>query len=291
MKNTTIIGRLRWLAAAAIVFGLTSWSHGAENPNLDSISRDLAASSLTQAEQADVRARAMSAMNAGVPAEDVAVIVQQAVNRGVESGTIGRFLDTSAAVKREGLPVKVVVDRIQQGLAKRVPAERIATASDLLAEKLRAAGPFVDGIIRDGMAARKSSEREEAINATARALEKSVSPEAVQGIGAAVRAQGGSLPLFTRSLDTAAYFTGSGMAPKTASTLVQHAVEAGYSERDLDGMVKKVDAELRGGMKAEDAASKMDRDTMQGERGMGRQDRTLDHGRGGAGSGMGGRGR
>jgi hypothetical protein len=84
------------------------------------------------------------------------------------------------------------------------------------------------------------------------------------------------------------------MSSKTASNLVQAAVEKRYSERDLDGMVKQVDAEMRKGAKADEAASKMERDTMQGERGMGhqdtRQDRTNDRGRG-AGSGMGGRGR
>jgi hypothetical protein len=59
-------------------------------------------------------------------------------------------------------------------------------------------------------------------------------------------------------------------------------------------MVKQVDAEMRKGAKAEEAASRMERNAMQGERGMGnqdmRQDRTNDRGRG-AGSGMGGRGR
>ncbi|NTV54777.1 MAG: hypothetical protein HGA73_04875, partial [Syntrophaceae bacterium] len=161
MKNRNSIGRFGWLVIVVVLCGFTSRAHGADNPSLDNISRALAASSLTQADQADVRARAVTAINAGVPAEDVEIIVQQSVNKGVEAGTIGRFLDTSAAVKREGLPVKVLVDRIQQGLAKRVPAERIAAASDILAEKLRVAGPLVDGIIRDGMSARKGGEREE----------------------------------------------------------------------------------------------------------------------------------
>jgi hypothetical protein len=294
MKNTNTIEQSRWLAALVLLLGLTSWAHGADNPNLETIRRALAASSLTQADQAEVRARAMNAINAGVPAEDVGIIVQQAVNHGAEAGTIGRFLDTGAAVKKEGLPVNVILDRIEQGLAKRVPSERIAQASEQLAQKLAAARPLVDGIIKDGMTARKSSEREDAIGAAARALEKSIPPEAVQEIGIAVREKGGSLPLFTRSMDAAAYFTGSGMSSKTASNLVRHALEAGYSERDLDGMVKQVDAELRKGAKAEDAASKMERDTLQGERGRGRQDmrqdRMPDHGRG-AGSGMGGRGR
>jgi hypothetical protein len=294
MKSANIIGRLRWFAVPVVLFALTAMANGAENPHLDSISRALAASALTQADQTEVRAKAVIAINTGVPAEDVEIIVQQAVNHGVEAGTMGRFLDTSASAKKEGLPVKVILDRIEQGLAKRVPADRIAAASERLAEKLAEARPLVDGLIREGMTAQKGSEREEAIGSVARALEKSIPPEAVQGIGTAVRASGGSLPLLTRSMDTAAYFTGIGMSSKTATNLVQTAVEKRYSERDLDGMVKQVDAEMRKGAKAEEAASKMERDTMQGDRSMGRQDmrqeKTNDRGRG-AGSGMGGRGR
>jgi hypothetical protein len=294
MKSMNIIGQSRWLTVLVVLFALTSGANGAENPNLDNISRALAMSSLTQADQIEVRTKAAAAINAGVPVEDVEIIVQQAVNRGVEAGSMGRFLDTSAATKKEGLPVKVILDRIEQGLAKRVPADRIAMASERLAEKLAEARPLVDGLIREGMSSQKSSERDEAVGSAARALEKSIPSEAVQGIGTAVRAKGGSLPLFTRSMDTAVYFTGSGMSPNTSSNLVQRAVESGYSERDLDGMVKQVDAEMRQGANAEEAASKMERNTKQGERGMGRQDmhqdRTNDRGRG-AGSGMGGRGR
>ena len=51
------------------------------------------------AEQRDslVENAAQSARDAGVPAEDVAVIVARSLQRGVDSGTVARFLDAAAA--------------------------------------------------------------------------------------------------------------------------------------------------------------------------------------------------
>ena len=266
-----------------------SWMEGAENGHLEHIKQALGTSSLPQTEQAVVNAKAAAALHAGVPAEDVEIIVFRAVGRGSDGGTINRLLDVSTSAKIEGLPVAPLLNRIEQGLSKGVPPERIAAASERLAEKLSEARPFVDALIRDGVKPRRSNEREAAIESAARALEKSVPAEAIETMGAAVKDKQGSLPLFTRAVDTATYLTGNGLPSQKAAQLVQHAVEQGYSERDLDGMVKKMDAEMRQGARAEEAAAKMERENMPREQDKGRQDMQSNHG-GGAGPGMGGMG-
>jgi hypothetical protein len=261
-----------------------------ENRHLGSIRQALEASVLSQAEQAEVRTRAASAIQAGLPAEDVAIIVTRGLGRGADGATIGRFLDAGLLATGEGLTAGPVLDRIEQGLAKGVALDRIAAASTGLAEKLQAARPIVDDLIGRGLRPTQGAERESAIGSAARALEKAVTPADVVALGAAVRDADGPLRLFAHAADTATYFAGSGMAPKTAVLLVRHAIEKGFTIRDLDNMIKQMDAELRRGARAEDAAARMDRDTMQHDRDRGRQDMSTDHGRG-AGSGMGGRGR
>lgn len=290
MKKTIFIRYS--LYTALLLTGLIgpSGAQAEESRHLGSIHQALEASTLSQAEQVEVRSRAAAAVQAGLPAEDVAIIVTRSLGRGVDGATIGRFLDAGLLVTGAGLPARPVLDRIEQGLAKGVALDRIADASARLAEKLQAARPIVDDLIRTGLRPTQSTEREAAIGAVARALEKTVTPEEVKALGAAVREAGGSLRLFTSAADTATYFAGSGMPPKTAAQLVRHAVEKGFTLRDLDNMVRQMDAELRRGTRAEDAAARMDRDTMQHDRERGRQDMRTDHGRG-AGSGMGGRGR
>lgn len=272
-----------------------SGTFAAENPHLDNIRRVLEASSLPRTEQVDVNTRAAAAMNAGVPAEDVEIIVSRAAGHGADAGAINRLLDTGMSAKKEGLPVRPVLDRIEQGLSKGVSTERIVAASRRLTEKIAAAQPLVDALIRQGMTARRSIEREAAIASAARALEKSMNAQDIGDMGAAVRNKGGSLLLFTSAMDTATYFAASGMSSKTAMHVVRDAVEKGSSERELGAMVRRMDDEMKQGTSAEAVAAKMEHGNMQGERGMEqgmehqdmRQEMGTDRGKG-AGPGMGG---
>jgi len=278
--------------ALLLCFALPSWTIAAGDLASDGINKALEASPLSRTEQAEVHAKAVSAVNAGVPREDVELILSRAISRKADAGTINRFLDTSVSAKKEGLPLSPVLDRIEQGLSKGVPPERVAIASERLTAKLAEARPLVDALIRDGMTPKRSGEREMAIEASARALEKSIPPEEIKGMGAAVQGRRGSLPLFTSSVDTATYFAGSGMPAATASRLVRNAVDKGYSTRDLDSMVKHMDAEMKRGARPEDAAAKMERGNMQSEPAMDRQDMRRDmmnDRSGGAGPGMGNR--
>jgi len=298
MKRTNVVRRFACIMLLLLFPVMPSWAFGAENRHEDNISRALEASALPRAAQADVKSRAAAAIKAGVPAEDVEIIVSRGLNRGADAGAINRFLEITVSAKRSGLPVGPVLDRIEQGLSKGVPPERIAAASARLAEKLRVAQPIVDTLIRGGMAPHGSADREKAIEATARALERSIPVDAIEGMGSAVRGKRGSLRFFTSAVDTATYFVGSGMSSKTASRLVQSAVEKGSSERDLNTMVRRMAEEMKQGTKAEDAAAKMEHESknkmMNDERGMERQqdmhqEMRTDHG-GGSGPGMGGKG-
>jgi hypothetical protein len=244
-----------------------SWTFAADNSRLESINRILQSSSLSKSEQTDMHARAAAAINAGVPAEDVEIIVSRSVRRGANASTINRFLDTGISTRQKGLPVTPVLDRIEQGLSKGVPLDRIATAAQQLASKIATAQPIVDDLIRGGVKPKQRNEREAAIEATARALEKSVPPEDLKKMGDAVRERKGPLPLFTSAANTAAYFAGSGMSAKTSSGLVQNAVENDYSERDLDSMARQISDQMMRGMRPEDAAMQMQRQGMQGGRG------------------------
>ncbi len=270
-----------------------SRTFAAENRHLDNIRNVLEASTLSRTEQAEVNARATAAMNAGVPGEDVEIIVARAVGRGADAGAIKRFLDTGMSAKKEGLPVRPVLDRIEQGLSKGVPTERIVSASKRLAEKIATAQPLVDTLIRGGMTPRRGNEREAAIESAARGLEKSMDAHDIAAMGAAVRNNRGSLLLFSSAMDTATYFAASGMSPKTASRLVREAVQKGSTEHDLGAMVRRMDEEMKHGTSAEDVAVKMERGNMQGERGMERQDMRQEmktDREKGSGSGMGGHG-
>lgn len=293
MKRTNSILRFAGMVLLLLLLAPLSGTFAAENRHLDNIRSVLAASTLSRTEQAEVSTRATAAINAGVPGEDVEIIVSRAVGRGADAGAINRFLDTGLSAKKEGLPVRPVLDRIEQGLSKGVPNERIVAASQRLSEKIATAQPLVDALIRDGMTPRRGNEREAAIESAARALEKSMDARDIGAMGAAVRNQRGSLMFFSSAMDTATYFAASGMSPKTASRLVRDAVQKGSTAHDLGAMVRRMDDEMKHGTSAEDAAVKMERGNMQGDRGMEhqemRQEMKTDREKG-SGPGMGGHG-
>ncbi len=291
MKKTTFT-----LASILVLLLLGSPpAFAADDRHAAAIDRALGESSLSKTEQAEVKARAAAAISAGVPAEDVEVIVSRATGRGMDAGTINRFLDLGASAKKEGLPAGPVLDRIEQGLSKGVAADRIQAASDRLTQKLAEARTVVDGIIRSGVKPRAGAERDAAIASSARALERNMTGRDIENIGAAVQGKKGSLGLLSGAVDAAAYFTGSGMSPKTAQRLVTNAVGKGSSARDLDSLVKQVDREMKRGNKPEDIASRMEREGKQSEREMDRsqemqQEMKGGHGSGGGPAGMGGMG-
>ncbi len=285
---------MAWSGLAMLLLICATPAFAAEDRHSAAIERALRASPLSKTEQAEVQAGAASAISSGVPPEDVEVIVSRAAGRGMDARTITRFLDLGASAKKDGLPAGPVLDRIEQGLSKGVPADRIQTASERLTQKLAEARPVVDGFVRDGMKPGRGGDRNAAIASTARALEKNMTSRDIENVGAAVRGKQGSLGLFAGAVDTAVYFTGSGMSPGTASRLVTNAVQKGYSARDMDSLVKRVDGEMRRGSKPEDIAVKMEREGMQGKREMERQEMQQEmkgsHGSGGGPSGMGGMG-
>jgi hypothetical protein len=294
MTRTNNIFRFAGIVLLLLLLVPPSRTFAAEDRHLDKIHLVLEASTLSRTEQAGVNTKAAAAITAGLPGDDVEIIVSRAVGHGADAVLIGRLLDTAMSAKKEGLPVQPVLDRMEQGLAKGVPTERVVAASQRLAEKIATALPLVDALIREGMTPRRGNERETAIGSAARALEKSMNTQDIAAMGAAVRNRRGSLSLFTSAMDTAAYFAASGMSPKTAMHLVRDAVQKGSSEHDLGAMVRRMDNEMKHGTSAEDAAANMERGNMQGDRDMERQDMRQEmrtNPEKGSGSGMGGYGR
>jgi hypothetical protein len=232
------------------------------------------------------------AVAAGVPADDAAIIAVRSAERG-ESAAAVWCLDAVARLKQQGLPVRLALDRIEQGLAKGVPGERIKSMVERLSGHMAEARPMAEDLAGRGVLA--AGQKDSATEAIARAYEKSVPAEAVAAAGDLVRKQKGSADLFNRSVDTMTTFAGSGMPAAEASRLVQRGLERGYSERDLSAMERYMAEELRKNRPIRDIVSgmeaRMERGGMRGgvERHGGGTMRDAGPGRTGSGPGMGGR--
>jgi len=215
-------------------------------------------SSLTREAKAGLLAKADQAVTSGLPAEDVAIIITRGLNQGAPVADIEGFLETATTVKKRNLPVRLVLDRIEQGLAKGAPAERISEVTRKLSGHLATAKPMVDKIESNELKPARSGRPDDAIEAVARALEKSIPPGAIMLTGEKVRDRKGSLMLFDRAVDTMTVFVGNGMHAEEASRMVHSAIDRGYSERDLDTMERYMSDELRKKRSMNDVVSGME---------------------------------
>jgi len=253
------------------------------------MARALERSALSAAAQADITTRARETVRAGIPEEDVEIIIGRGLERGADAATLGSFLETAVRTKQQGLPVRPVLDRIEQGLSKGVPPERIDAAAKRLADGLAKANPLVDSLLQNGLSPGISGTKDAALESVARAGEQAFSAATMQGLGERVRAQGQSLDQFELAVRTLSFLAGNGMPADAAERVVQTGIERGLTERDYGRLERKVGDMVRQGRSMDDIVSAAEREVRE-HRGNATDNRgMMDHGPG-TGRDVGGRG-
>ena len=291
LKTGSMIAAAAFAALAVTAPGADAQSAAA---GADGVARSVNRSSLTAEEQRVLIGQAGAARQAGVPAEDVEIIVARGLERGVGAAMLGSFLETTAHVARQGLPARPVLDRIEQGLSKGVPPERIDGAGKRLADGLAKAKPLVDGLLQNGLPPGNGGAKDAALESVARAGEQSLSAGTMQALGEKVRARGQSLDQFERAVRALSFLAGNGMPPDAAERVVHAGIERGLTERDFARIERTVGDMVRQGRSMDEIIRAADRQVRDGRipgeiRGTGRQERTPGGGR--DAGGRGGRGR
>jgi hypothetical protein len=200
------------------------------------------------------------ALRAGVAAGDLEVIVLRGTERGLSPGQVRDLVRIAADAGGQSLPVRAVLDRIEEGLAKGVPAERILNATRRLAGTLAAAGPLVDGLARNGLHSSAPGDRGYAVETVARALERSVPETAVKAMGDEVRTNNGSMAQFDRAVRSLTVLAGSGMPLDTAERMIRRAVSQGFGEADFARLERKVADMTSRGASVSDVVHAMERE-------------------------------
>jgi hypothetical protein len=122
-------------------------------------------------------AAAARARAAGVPPEQVGAIVRRANERLVRTDSVVAGLARLEAAARDGLPTGPIADKILEGLAKRVPADRL--------------GPAVDEVVTRLTTARRAlgelSERGALVEEAAEALRRGAPVESLRALSSAAR--------------------------------------------------------------------------------------------------------
>ncbi len=215
-------------------------------------------SSLPGERKATLFTRASEAVGIGIPAADVAVIIKRGLSRGSDGKALEESLGAAVTAKQKGLPVKPVLDRIEQGLSKGVPSERISAATKQLVVKLSTADTIVNNLGKSGLKAGDQGEKGVAVHSVARALEKSIPEDTLTKVGQRTISQGVALSRFSAAVDTMAFFVEMGMTVEQASGLIYKAMDKGYSENEMFMMQKEMSGMMKGNSNMNDIMKNME---------------------------------
>lgn len=274
MRKVFISIALAFMAAAA---GQAQAAPGGPGGLLD-IQRSVETSSLSGEQKAALTQAAREAVEAGVPHEDVAIIVTGGLSRGADVQTLTRFLAVARDVQAQGLPVRPVLNKIEQGTAKGVPPERIIEVVGRVRANLVTAAGMVNEVAAQGLAVSVPEEKKGAVEALAGALERGVPAGDIVELGQKAAEVKISLSQFGRAVDTLANLKEMGMPRDLALKAARKAVILNYSERGMARMERDLLTMRKSGMSWEDSFREMGAGMERGRGGTG----------GGSGSGMGG---
>jgi len=120
-----------------------------------------------------------AAQQAGLQERRILDLVETCVDADFEAPAVARILSLAAQLNLERLPVESFVAKIEEGIAKRVPPERVLQAAERRALMLNRARTIVNGAVLEGFDLR---DRDEILPDVAAALEAGVGAEAIRRI-------------------------------------------------------------------------------------------------------------
>jgi hypothetical protein len=228
----------------------------------EQLSRTLEKANLSPEGKAVLRAKGAEVVRAGVGESEVVGLIQRGLARGVQPAELSRLLDVVAQAKRQDLPIGPVLDKVKEGVAKRIPPERIAAVASRLSGELATARDLVRRAERDGVRVEAAGERERATEAVADALGKGVPVKEMENLSRQV-ARSREAATMSR-LEVGAQVTSDlvsmGLPPNRASATVGAALSQGLSRRDIERLRERLGQAMKGGESAEEGAKQLRED-------------------------------
>src|SRR5262249_60204295 len=148
--------------------------------------------------------------------------------------------------KRRGLPVGPLLEKVKEGLAKRVPPARIAGVAERLAGELATSRDLVRRAEQKGIRVESRGERERATEAVADALGKGVSPKELEDLsrGIARSSERATMSRLQAGAQVTADLVSMGLSPGDATETVGAAVTRGLSQRDMERLRQRLGADV-----------------------------------------------
>ena len=223
------------------------------------LSQTLEAASLSPEGKALLRAKGVEVVRAGVAEGEVADLIQRGVGRGIQPAELVGLLDVVVQAKRQDLPVRPILDKVKEGLAKRVPPARIAGVASRLSGELATARDLIRRAEREGIRVETAGERQRAMEAVAEAFGKGVPLKEMEDLSRQVARsrEAATMSRLEAGAQATADLVSMGLSPRDASETVGAALSRGLSRRDIERLRERLGQEMKRGGSAEEGAKQL----------------------------------
>ena len=147
-----------------------------DNTNISQLEQYLDNSTYSDFQKRMVLNTAQEAFNDGISAEDTLSIIKNSIDNEVDPYNIKKFIDTVISVKNDGIEEKPILNKIKEGLAKKVDERLIINAINQKSENMKIARELLsENQIQNG-------DSEEMIDVLAESLANGVSENVLSQI-------------------------------------------------------------------------------------------------------------
>ena len=203
-----------------------------------------------------------NALKLGVAEQDLQSVMRQAVAQKYSATHAAAFVQQLAAVRREGLPVALVRDKMLEGMAKKVPAESILTVTSQWQGALKDAASTVRGMEERGLKYDNAGERETLINLGAGLRQRYGAKDTLSKLAAAAEKGGRMAPGAGRLVaagNLAELLFLHNATPTQALELPMVSLKASYSVAQIQVLQRTALDQLRQGVAVIDVVAGMRR--------------------------------
>ena len=192
-----------------------------------------------------------AALKSGVAEQDLQSVMRLAATQKYSATHATAFVQQLAAVRRDGLPIALMRDKILEGMAKKVPAENILAVASQWQGALKEARSSVQAMEERGLKFDKAAERETLINLGAGLRQRHGAKDALSRLAESagdrsMRASGAGSLIAAGNLAELLFLHNA--TPAQALDLSRASLKAGYTPAQIQTLQRSVQDQLRQGI-------------------------------------------
>ena len=245
-KNKIILSLITFFA----IFSFTIFAFATETASMDEQIEQLKSmidsSSYSAFQGRMILNTAQDLLESGIPFEDTKNIIENSVEESFDAYSVKKVFDVILNSQQEGLPTELLINKVNEGFAKKVNKSVIISVISTKAENLKKANEILNKALQEGL---EINGEKEMVGILSDSLENDVPDESLSWLLKTGTAEGKSIMEISEISEELSYLslmaTDSGLSSEEISLLFQKAIE---STTNIDEICENIQTSLEAQM-------------------------------------------